>query len=79
MSSVKRRKVGGDVSPTIHRETISGVSSAISSIPDPDVLSGGAENKTAEDVEVAKTFKDLVYILIPLDYNLLTNQLVGNH
>ena len=79
MSSAKRRKVGGDVPAAIHRKATSDIASAASSSLDPEISEGLVEDKTAEGMEVPKTFKDLVCSLITSDLNVLTNKFVGYH
>jgi hypothetical protein len=59
MSSVKRRKVGGDVPAGIQRKASSDLASAASTSPDPEMSNPASENK-AEGPEAPKTFKGLV-------------------
>lgn len=60
MSTVKRRKTGGEVPDAILGKTSSGLESAESSSPDPDFSDEASEEKAQEDVQSTKTFKDLV-------------------
>jgi hypothetical protein len=60
MSSVKRRKVGGDVPAAIHRKASSDLASAASRSPDPEVSNATSHDKAPEGAETPKTFKDLV-------------------
>ena len=62
MSSVKRRKVDGDVSDVIlaSKNAISPIQCTASSPPDTETVKSRAENDTDVVVEVTQTFKDLV-------------------
>jgi hypothetical protein len=60
MSSVKRRKIGGDVPGATRKKASSDLESANSNSPDPDVSNETSKVQAQTDVESPKTFKDLV-------------------
>jgi len=60
MSSVKRRKIGGDVPGATRKKASSDLESANSNSPDPDVSTEISKVQAQKDVESPKTFKDLV-------------------
>jgi hypothetical protein len=64
MSSLKRKKIGEDLTSRIERKSSSGLESAASSSPDPEV----SKEKASDDVESPKTFKDLVGTLDYLQF-----------
>lgn len=59
MSSVKRRKVGGDVPADIQKKASSNLASTASSSLDPEESNSALEDKTG-GAEAPKTFKNLV-------------------
>jgi hypothetical protein len=79
MSSVKRRKVGGDIPATTKGKTASDTASVVSSSPDPEMKNAVEEDNITEAGEVRKTFKDLVYSPFTPDSSMITNKFVGNH
>jgi hypothetical protein len=79
MASVKRRKIGGNVPGATRRKASSDLESANSNSPDSDVSNETSKVQAQKDVESPKTFKDLVCNFEYLNFDILSDGLVGNH
>jgi hypothetical protein len=60
MSSVKRRKIGGDIPASIQAKASPDLESTASSSPAPELSNDAVDKEAPEESESPKTFKDLV-------------------